>query len=121
DDRVLLGVEPAAELVALAGGHLQFLAQAPDFETVPEPARGAVVSRRQKALVLDQDGPDPAPQARGTPRDELHDIHEVLVPAGAGDALPGLALCLGHHSAFAVSATGGTGYRVQGTGCGNIL
>src|SRR5512136_200591 len=87
DDRVLLGVKPPAQFVALAGGHLLLLPQAAHLQAVPEPARGTVVARREEALVLHEDSPHAAPQTCGAARNEAHDVHEVLVPAGAMDTL----------------------------------
>src|SRR5512136_2414575 len=101
DDRVLLGVKPPAKLVALAGGDFHLFPQTAHLQAVPEPARGPVVARGEKALFLHEDGPHSTPQARGAASDEAHDVHEVLVPAGTGDALPScfyLCLFTGHGS-----------------------
>ena len=81
DDGVLLGVDGAAELVALAGGDAQLIAQTADVETVSHAARGAVVPGREDALVAHEDGADLAAQTGGAGRRLTGELEEVLVPA----------------------------------------
>ena len=83
DDRVLLGVDGAAQLVTLSRRDAELLAQAADVEAVRRVARGAVVAGGEDALVAHEDGPDLTAQARGARGGLARELEEVLVPGRA--------------------------------------
>ena len=84
DDDVLFGVQAAADLVALAAGHAQLLAQAN-----PRPRQwgvsegGPVVACGQDAFVAHGDGPHLAARAGGAFGHQIGDPHEVVGPGHA--------------------------------------
>lgn len=83
DDGVLLGMQAAADLVALAAGHAELLTQAAGLGAMAHAGGHAVVAGGQYAAVLHDDGPYGATHARGARGDLVRQRHEVLVPAGA--------------------------------------
>ena len=52
DDRVLLGMEPAAEFVTLTGRNAKFLAQTADFRAMGDTGRRSVIARGEDILPL---------------------------------------------------------------------
>src|SRR5512133_2718736 len=109
DDRILLGVDPAAKLVLCSRRDAALLAQATHLITVRETCGHAIVAGREDAFVLDENRTDVAPHARGPPRHLLGDSHEVLVPRWSGHIRTPLAgsLLLGAEQAIArIAETG---------------
>ena len=103
DDGVLLGMQTAANLVALPAGNAELLAQATRLGAMAQPAGNAVVTRCQDAAVLNDHRAHRTAQARGAGFHLLGQIHEVLVPAWAM-VLELAGAGLGRVLAFVVSA-----------------
>ena len=80
NDDVLLGMEPAADFVALARRDAETLAQAACLQAVGHASGRAVVACGKNALVLDGNGADLASGAGGAFTDEIGDIHEIVWP-----------------------------------------
>ena len=58
DDRILLSMQAAADLLALSGWNIQLLAKTSRFAAVREARWRTVIAGAQDALVLDDHGPD---------------------------------------------------------------
>src|SRR5512133_4038924 len=83
DDGVLLGVQAAAELVALPGRDIEPLAQAAGRITVGNAGRNPVVSGGQDVAILDQHSTNLSAQTGGAGGHQVGDIHEILIPGGS--------------------------------------
>jgi len=68
EERVLLGVEAAAKLMALARRTFSFSRRQPVLSQCVILAGGAVIAGGEDPLIPDEDRPHPAPQARRAPR-----------------------------------------------------
>src|SRR3990170_5349369 len=88
DDRVLLGMEPAAYLVPLAGRNAEFFPQASALGAVLNAGGRAVVAGSKDISVLHDNGPDLPAEARGAPLHEVRDLHEIFIPGRTGHDLP---------------------------------
>jgi len=82
DDGVLLGVDAAAHLVALAAGHVFLFPAATNLGAVGDAARRPIVPRRKNAAILDNYATHLAPKARGAASHQGCNIHEIIIPTG---------------------------------------
>src|SRR3972149_8823108 len=80
NDRVLLGMEPAAYLVPLAGRYAEFFPQASAVSTGLHAGGSSVIPCGEDISVLHDNGPDLPPEAGGAPFHEMRDLHEIFVP-----------------------------------------
>ena len=102
DDGVLLRVQAPAQLVHLAGGHVELLAQAAGLFAVPDALGYAVVAGGDDAVILYDDRPHPSAQAGAALTGELRHFHEVLIPSRSvahrstplSGTVPGAAPCV---------------------------
>jgi len=83
DNRILLGMKTAAELVPFSGRDPLFLAEATDIQAVFHPGGSSVVTGGQNLLILDEDSPHLPPQASGPLGDEVSNIHKIFFPGGS--------------------------------------
>ena len=83
DNRILLGMKAAAELVSLSGRNSLFLSEATNIQTVFHPGRSSIVTCGQNLLILDEDSPHLSPQAGGSFGNEVSNIHEIFFPGGS--------------------------------------
>ncbi len=97
DDGVLLGVQPAAELVTFAGGNLEPLPQAAGSVAVAYAGWNTIVAGGQNIAIFDQKGANLTSQAGGTGCHQTGDVHEILIP--------GWALHIGGLPSFSQSST----------------
>jgi hypothetical protein len=80
-DGVLLSMQSAAKLMALARGYAELLSQTPSLlVAMGDALRCTVISRRHNLLVLNYNGTDLTTQTGGTLSRELSDAHEVFIP-----------------------------------------
>ncbi len=82
DDRILLGMKAAAELVSFPRRDPLLLAKATDIQAVFQPGWSSVVTRGQNLLVFDEDSPYLSPQTGGPFGDEVSNVHEIFFPGG---------------------------------------
>ena len=82
-DCVLLGVNAAAQLVHLPGGHVELFPQAADDGAVGQAFGRAVIAGGDYLLVFDDNRAYAAAQTGRSFADHLRYFHEILVPVGS--------------------------------------
>src|SRR3990172_11318531 len=80
DDGVLLGMEPAAYLVPLAGRYAEFFPQASAVIAVLHAGGSAIIPCGEDIFVLHDNGPDLSPEAGGAPLHKVRDLHKIFIP-----------------------------------------
>jgi len=83
DYGVLLGMEPAADLVPLAGGDAELLTQAPAVQAVCNAGRRTIVARGKDVFVLHEHCAHLAAETGGALLHQVRNFHEIFVPGGA--------------------------------------
>ena len=79
-DRVLLRMDPPAQLMVLALRHMQLFPQAANFPAVGHSLGSAVVACSENLFVFYDNRADTAAQAGRTLADHLGDLHKIMVP-----------------------------------------
>jgi len=88
DNGILLGVQAAAEFVALSRGDIETFPQAAAGIAVRDAGRYPVVSGGQDIALLDKQSPNLSAQACGTGGNEPGYVHEIFVPGWSLHLVP---------------------------------
>jgi hypothetical protein len=83
NDGILFRMEATAEFMAFSRGDFQLLTEAADVQTMIHPGRSSVITRGENLFIFHKDRPHLSSKASGALRDEMGDVHEILIPRGA--------------------------------------
>ncbi len=83
NNRILLGMEAATELMSLSRRNPSFLPEATNLQAMLQSGRSPVVTGRQYLFVFDKHSANLPSQAGRSLSNEMSDIHEIFFPRGA--------------------------------------